>query len=947
MKIYLLIFLIFLGHLSVKAQTVDFSFSSVNNLYCEPQAVIFNQTATGNPTSFVWDFGDGQSGNNPVETITYNNAGTYNVTLTAIYPTTAISITKSVTISPAPVISLTADFTALCQPGNINFTAGGSGFITSYEWNFGDGSPTQTTSSGTVTHNFTTYNSFIIRVKGTTAAGCSTNDSLDVVIAKFGITGTVTPSNGCKPVNALLSITPTFPPGNSIQTVIWNFGDGSATVSGNTNSINHLYNTTSTITGATADITTNLGCTNQYTFAPFGYGIPPTNIQANTIAPRDTFCGSETIQFRGKADSANSYTWDFGDGVIVTTPDTVISHRYRVLGSRVVVVTPTYNGCPGISASLNLFIKGVIADYDYVNSCSSKNTYSFTNTSLGNVSHFEWTFSDVPSFLDSTNYNINHTFPGSGSFVSHLLVVDNITGCRDSADANIFTASPSVRSQQNSFCKDSLITYSVTNGYPVFTGYTYTYYHNGNVAYSGESLNAVFPGRTYGTFNDYVVISDTVPGTCNDTLFLPQPITVRGPVVNFSATSSQCIDSAVVYTNNSFPFFPADSIIKWKWEFGDNRRDSVRNPAPHTYVTTGNPLYIKLEATDIYGCTQTYTQIIKIRPLPAISVFPAIDTLCGGSSAELRAFTSDSLTWSPNSNINCISCDTVLVSPTATTYYIARAMNAFGCKSFDTSLVKVFAPFNLVITPSDTTVCPKMPVQYDLNVGGTVTWSPSLYLNNPTIRNPIAIPDTSVTYKVVVRDSVGCFSDSAYANLMIYSNPTVDAGPDKFLPYSSPFSIIPTYSGNIASYSWTPTGILSCDNCDAPSGTALKKETFTIEVSDINGCKFSDSITIFVNCEKSNLLLPGAFTPNKDGRNDYFYPITRGYKEIKTFLVYNRFGTKVFENKNFTPNIPSLGWNGVIKNGSQGSTQSFVWIVEGVCDSGEIIITKGSVILIH
>lgn len=929
------------------SQTVDFTFTSPNNLFCDPQTVTFTQNASGNPTNYIWTFGDGQTGSRPIETITYSDAGSYNVTLTAIYANTAVIVTKTIIINPTPVISLSADRVALCNPGPVNFTAIGSSFITSYEWNFGDGTPLQITSTNTVSHSFSTYNSFTISVKGITASGCTASDDLSIMIAKFGITGTVTPLNGCKPVNALLSVTTTFPPGNSIQNIIWNFGDGTPAVSGITGSINHIYNVTSIISNATVDITSNQGCTNQYTFSPFAYGIPPTNTQAYTIAPRDTFCGSEAIQFYSKADSANSYTWDFGDGVIASTPDTLIYHRYRVLGSRRVIVTPFYNGCPGMKDTIYIFIRGVIANYSYGNTCSSKNFYSFTNTSLGNISHFEWTFSDNPTFIDSANFNIIHTFPIIGSFTSRLLLVDNITGCGDILDANIYTAIPTFSSSKYTVCKDSSLVYTVNNTYPATSGYTYEYHYNGNVANPGPVNIFTFPTNSHGIFNDYVVIMDMIPGTCNDTLYLPQPVIVRGPIVNFSVPNGVCFGSAAVIANNSYPFFSADSIVKWRWNFGDNKRDTVRNPSPHVYPTPGLQYSINLVATDMYGCYQSITHLIVTLGLPVVVIFPAIDTLCIGSVAELRAFSADSLLWSPNTNINCTTCDTVLVSPTITTSYIARATDRFGCISYDTSLVKVFAPFNLLVSPSDTTVCPKMPVQYNLNVGGTITWSPTTYLNNPNTRNPVATPAFSEIYKVVVKDSVGCFTDSAFANLVVYGKPSVDAGPDRFLPYNSGFTLSPAYSGNISSYTWTPASTLNCTNCPTTAGTALKKETFTIEVANINGCKASDSLTIFVNCAKSNLLLPSAFTPNRDGRNDYFYPITRGYRNIKSFIVYNRFGMKVFERKDFEPNIQSLGWNGEIKNDKRVSTQSFVWIVEGVCDTGEIITTKGSVILIH
>ena len=64
--------------------TADFEATTV----CEGEATQFTSTSTTNPpgqeiVTYVWDFGDGQTGNNePTATHTYAAAGTYEVTLT-------------------------------------------------------------------------------------------------------------------------------------------------------------------------------------------------------------------------------------------------------------------------------------------------------------------------------------------------------------------------------------------------------------------------------------------------------------------------------------------------------------------------------------------------------------------------------------------------------------------------------------------------------------------------------------------------------------------------------------------------------------------------------------------------------------------------------------------------------------------------------------------------
>ena len=170
-------------------QSVDFTYSTANNLFCNPQVVTFTQNCSGTPDGFIWRFGNGQSGTLPVQTVTYLLPGSYTVTLTAVYANTAISETKTIVINPTPVISISANRNYICQPGNIIFTAPGSPFLTSYEWDFGDGSGIVVTNINTVTHFFNSYNNFTVTVKGITVAGCSATTSMGVQIARFPITG--------------------------------------------------------------------------------------------------------------------------------------------------------------------------------------------------------------------------------------------------------------------------------------------------------------------------------------------------------------------------------------------------------------------------------------------------------------------------------------------------------------------------------------------------------------------------------------------------------------------------------------------------------------------------------------------------------------------------------------------------------------------------------------
>jgi gliding motility-associated-like protein len=945
MKYYLVIFLSFAFNLSY-GQSVDFTFSTSNNLFCNPQTVTFTQNCTGGPESLIWDFGNGQIGTGAVENITYLTAGTYNVTLTAAFSNSAISVTKQVIINATPTISVTVDRPYLCQPGVINFTATGSANISSYEWDFGDGSGISTTTTNTTSHNFASYNNFTVTVKGITAAGCSATSSINVQVSRFAINASISPTSGCIPSVTSWVANTTLPIGDAPASFVWTFGDASPNATTNVNNTTHIYNITTPITTATVSISTVQGCTNQFSFPTIAFGTPPFNTALTTISGRDTFCGSETIGFSCASTNANQYTWDFGDGTTQSTTSDTVTHKYLTLGDKQIIVTPFFNGCAGTRDTINIYVTGVIALYSFGNQCATKNTFSFVNNSLGTISKYYWTFTDAPTMKDSVNYNITHTFPTNGTFQTKLFLLDGASGCSDSLITTQYTATPSLVSASSRVCKDSLLTYTVLSTYNAASGYIYDFYVNNTLHTTTSNLiniNAI----NFGSTNDFVVIRNPVGNTCNDTIYKANPTVVSGPSVSFNTVLQQCLINSFPLTNTSFPFYPNDSIMQWSWSFGDNSRDSIRNPQPKRYTAAGN-YTITLLARDTNNCRQSFSQNVTVFPMPYIKSLPSIDTICFGQSTNLFAFTTDTLLWVPATNISCTTCDTTLVNPQFTTQYIAEARNSLGCVSRDTSLVKVYRPINLSITPVDTFVCPGSTVQLQTSDSGITVWSPSIYLSSTTISNPISRPDTTTVYTVVVRDSVGCYADTALVRVNTFPRPTVNAGPDLVLPFNSNFTLNPVYSNNIGIYDWSPgTNSLSCLNCPSPVGVANFTETYTIDITSVNGCKATDQITVYVACSGSNLYVPTAFTPNNDGKNDLFYPQTRGFSNIDLLQVYNRWGQKVFERKNFKPNISNLGWDG--KAGNVNITldnDAYVWYIEATCDLGEKVKKKGTVILV-
>ena len=686
--------------------------------------------------------------------------------------------------------------------------------------------------------------------------------------------------------------------------------------------------------------TTSEGCTGTYNFNAVAFGTPP--FSENAYPVHSIICGADTAVFVSTATNANYYYWDFGDGSQVVVADTIVHHKYNSLGTKNVTVTPYYNGCAGNPINFQITVQGVIAGFTYSNTCIDKKIFSFTNTSQGNLSAVSWDFGDG-SPVENT-VNPTHTFSGPGSFVTKLTVTDSLTWCSDSSYQTIYTSSPVLVNPDTFLCKNSVTTFTVLHG-SLNPADTYTWHVAGIVAGPFNDSAYTAKATITGNFNNYVIINHG-PQYCPDTISLANTLVVKGPGLSFTGSAALCQAGSYTVSNTSPPN-PADSVVTWYWNFGENSgNDTTYQPTPYVYKNAG--LYnVTLAGIDINGCKDSLVETVTVHPLPYLYVVPALDTLCAGKTDTLLAYHSDSLQWAPSNFLSCTTCDTTITNTNADTKYYATATSVFMCSVTDTVALTVFNPFTAFPSLTNPAICLGDTVQLHVDPPGKrIRWSPATGLSNPNIYDPIATPLQSTNYVATLTDSAGCFTSNISINVTVKSLPEVDAGPDQTLPYNTPFSINPKYSNNVSTYSWTPAGSLNCFNCPDPTGIATASNTFFIKVTSDSGCIAGDSINIFVECNEAYLLMPNAFTPNNDGHNDYFYPLTRGVKSITKFSIYDRFGKLVYEARNFPPNAKQFGWDGKL-NGTDQSSAVFVYYLEAICDLGDKLYKKGSFVLIR
>ena len=106
------------------------------------------------------------------------------------------------------------------------------------------------------------------------------------------------------------------------------------------------------------------------------------------------------------------------------------------------------------------------------------------------------------------------------------------------------------------------------------------------------------------------------------------------------------------------------------------------------------------------------------------------------------------------------------------------------------------------------------------------------------------------------------------------------------------------------------------------------------------GCSGEDTIKVTV-VGQAEFIVPNAFTPNGDGRNDYFRPLAVGYRSLNYFRVFNRWGERVY-----STNSLEVGWDGTYNN-KQAEIGSYYWVISYVDRFGKEGLMKGDVTLIR
>jgi len=912
-------------------------------LYCKascdtPGAVLFVDTSKG-ATSHVWLFGDGATSTASIVSHVYPHLGNWDVFLATYDSVSGCHDTIDQAFHLFHLNPVWPD-TAICRftTWNIQPSFSAGPLYPSELWYYVNNSlqehqcncpcmcPVMPPILTNFNYSYLDTGHFTVKLIMKDSLGCRDTILHTVWVDKPNDSFATLPTIGCVPMSVNFTDHSHFMPGASFASAFWFYGDGN-TFNATTPSVNHTYNLQGYFT-VSEIITDNIGCKDTITIFN---DVNADKAHALFVASNQYPCKGDTILFQNYSNPniVSSY-WSFGDGD--TSTQNAPYHAYADTGSyTVTLIVTNINGCKDTMTQVGYIQvtkpQAAFTMNDSTGVCIPLIVH-FTNTTVGGAS-YNWTFGNgnaSPAFSPTNSY----TIPG---FDTVMLVATNSHGCSDTAyhHVTLYGYAGALNYTPLKGCPPMLVNFTASVLNVPYLRYDFS---DGNVSPVTTQTSITHTYVSPGAYVPKLIMSDS--SGCQVSSIGLDTIKVDSVAAYFKYNPVFiCVNDIIQFTDSSYSMF--STVNNWLWLFNDGTTNTTATPT-HIFDTAGNSYPVTLVIKDGIGCTDTLTRNVKVYPLPVISS-GGDTTICVGDAAPIWASGAVSYLWSPAASLSCSACQFPNASPAQNTIYVVKGTDAQGCSNTDTVRISTKTHIKTYTGPGGN-ICYGQSIQLSDSGALSYKWYPAQSLDNDISSHPIATPYNNTTF-MAIGQTASCLPDTNFVSVTVYPLPTVNPGTDKTILDGSSVRIEATGAG-VQYFAWSPAEGLSCTNCSDPMASPHFSTTYTVTVTSRYGCQDSGHITIHVICDQSQVFVPNSFTPNGDGQNDVFYPRGVGLKEIAAFRIYDRWGEMIFEKTHIQLNDQNNAWDGTYK-GSRPRPDVYVYVIIGICETGEEITWKGDV----
>jgi predicted transcriptional regulator len=734
---------------------------------------------------------------------------------------------QTVTVNPAPTVSLGA-FSSVCE---------GSGTIT-----LSGGSPSGGTYSG-IGVNGTLFDpsisgsgTFKIYYELTNGVGCSSRDSSTITVDPLPVVSVTNDTAICEGSTVSLSAF-------GGTTYLWSTSATTATISvtptattkyyvtvtgsGNCTSLDSV--TVSVNPAPTATISgTNLICEGSSTTLTASGGTAFTWSNAATtsainVSPLTTTTYTVTIS------DANGCTATASETITVNPAPTVTLGSFSPVceGSSAFALSGglpaggTYSGIGVNNAQFDPSVSGVgtfKVYYDYTDGvgCSSRDSSTITvdplpvvsltnDTAICEGSTVSLSASGGTTYLWSTSATTATISVTPTATTKYYVTVTGSGNCTslDSVTVSVNPAPTATISGTNLICEGSSTTLTASGG----TAFTWS-----NAATTSAINVSPLTTTTYT-----VTISDA--NGCTATA--SEIVTVNtAPTVTLGSFSPVCEGSSAFALSGGLPAGGTYSGI------------GVNNAQFDPSVSGVGTFKVYYDYTDGVGCSSRDSSTITVDPLPVVSL--TNDTaICEGSTVSLSASGGTTYLWSTSATTATIS-----VTPTATTKYYVTVTGSGNCSSIDSVTVSVSA-LPTLSTSGATSICLGDTIQLSATSSATTY----LWSTNETTPSISVSPLNTTQYIVQTSNGLNC-TVSDTITVTVNTGILLNIGPDVILDATNNTSVTYSARAGFTRYLWqdNSTGRSLTVNYDpAKSGT---NDTISVIAFNSTGCPSVDTAIV-------------------------------------------------------------------------------------------------------
>jgi gliding motility-associated-like protein len=527
-----------------------------------------------------------------------------------------------------------------------------------------------------------------------------------------------------------------------------------------------------------------------------------------------------------------------------------------------------------------------------------------------------WTLTSTPGGLTQNNSGATATFTGLAPNDSYTITVTNDQGCESAPSAQIdidpipnAPSAPAIANIIQPTCTEATATVELS-GLPA-GDWDLTITPGGTVV-NGTGATYAWTGLGENETYTFVVTDDNGCSSVSsaNAVVNPQPQTPAVPVIE------NVIQPTCTVATGSVEFSNLPASGNWTLTILPENTD-ISN-AGDTYVLDGlaeNSTYTFVVTND-EGCTSLATSEVAINAQPQTPDAPIIDDqidptcLVPTGSVEMSGLPSGD--WELTALPSGI---TLSGSTTTATFsglqpgqsYTFTVTNADGCTSVESVEITVAdipnnpAAPDVTVTAQPTCTQPVGSIEVTDLSGGTVQYS----INGVDFQGSEIFTGLAPgTYNVVVQDAqTGCVSASTQVTI-----DPVPSAPDAPIvsgdaTYCLGDAILPVVaSGSQGDYIWYAdaalTNQIGTGDTLQPSGNLGSATYYVVALSGDCQSESTQATVVVNDCTPDDIVIPGGFTPNNDGVNDYWQIIGLDEQYPNNIVyIYNRWGNLLFESE--------------------------------------------------